>query len=576
MINSRVWRDYGAKCVIDTSDISTPAGCLQLIKNAIKLGPVGGIYNLAVVLRDSILENQTPEKFKECLGPKANATKYLDEISRKLCPLIKQFVIFSSVSCGRGNAGQSNYGMANSIMERIIEQRHRDGLPAKAVQWGAVGEVGLVADMMEDKVDMEIGGTLQQRISSCLEELDTLLFSDEALVSSMVVAEKRAGSGGRENIVETIMNIMSIRDIKSVSMDSTLSEMGMDSLMAVEIKQCLEREFEIFLTPQDLRSLTFAKLQELAEAHSKDSKEMKSKLNIDESLTGMNMLIRNLGDEHTSNETLLRLKTMNNSDNFDEVTIIIPGIEGVTGTAWHNIASNLKSAAFCLQLSNTVEITSLQGIVNAVLPELISKCLSKVQSFYLVGYSFGSYVTLQLAYELERKGMKGKVVLLDGAPDFLKKLTIGQISSNDINENSLQIMIASNIVRNLIPDESFEELYEKFVHIPTWLERVDKLMELTKGQNIYSLDYLRKLSVGVYNRVKIVADSDENDINKIFSPITLIRCAEVSVVDIDEDYELYKFTSGVVNLKFIDGNHVTMLENAKLPALINELMHCED
>lgn len=531
---------------------------------------------MAVVLRDSILENQTPDKFVECLGPKANATKYLDEVSRKLCPFLKHFVIFSSVSCGRGNAGQSNYGMANSIMERIMEQRYRDGLPAKAIQWGAVGEVGLVADMVEDKLDMEIGGTLQQRISSCLEELDTLLFGDEALVSSMVVAEKRVGSGGRENIVETIMNIMSIRDIKSVSMDSTLSEMGMDSLMAVEIKQSLEREFEIFLTPQDLRSLTFAKLQELAEVHSGDSKEMKSKLNIDETLTGIHMLIRNLGDEHTSSETLLRLKTLNNSDNFDEATIIIPGVEGVTGTAWHNIAANIKSAAYCLQLSNTVELKTLPEIVKSVLPELMKKIFSKVKTFYLVGYSFGSYITLELASELEKQGMKGKVVLLDGAPDFLKKLTVGQIA-NDINENSLQIMIASNIVRNLIPDESFEELYEKFVHIPSWAERVDKVIELTKSQNVYSLDYLRKLSVGVYNRVRIVVDTDNNkEIQKITSPITLIRCAEVSVVDIDEDYELYKFTSGVVNLKFIDGNHVTMLENPKLPALINELMHSED
>lgn len=150
--------------------------------------------------------------------------------------------------------------MANSAMERIIEQRHRDGLPAKAVQWGAVGEVGLVADMAEDKIDMEIGGTLQQRISSCLVELDALLTSaNEPVVSSMVVAEKRAGGDGKANLIEVVLNIMSIRDIKNVSTSATLSEVGMDSLMAVEIKQTLEREFEIFLTPQDLRALTYVK-----------------------------------------------------------------------------------------------------------------------------------------------------------------------------------------------------------------------------------------------------------------------------------------------------------------------------
>ena len=39
-----------------------------------------------------------------------------------------RFVVFSSVSCGRGNAGQANYGYANSVMERLVEARNADGL----------------------------------------------------------------------------------------------------------------------------------------------------------------------------------------------------------------------------------------------------------------------------------------------------------------------------------------------------------------------------------------------------------------------------------------------------------------
>lgn len=57
--------------------------------------------------------------------------------------IFRYFVIFSSVSCGRGNPGQTNYGMANSIMERICERRKTDGYPALAIQWGAVGDVCL-------------------------------------------------------------------------------------------------------------------------------------------------------------------------------------------------------------------------------------------------------------------------------------------------------------------------------------------------------------------------------------------------------------------------------------------------
>ncbi|CAF5042184.1 unnamed protein product, partial [Rotaria magnacalcarata] len=47
---------------------------------------------------------------------------------------------------GRGNAGQTNYGYANSTMERICEQRQKDGLPGLAIQWGAIGDVGMVIE----------------------------------------------------------------------------------------------------------------------------------------------------------------------------------------------------------------------------------------------------------------------------------------------------------------------------------------------------------------------------------------------------------------------------------------------
>ncbi len=61
---------------------------------------------------------------------KYNGTKYLDQFTRKYSQKsLDYFVVFSSISCGRGNAGQTNYGYANSTMERICEQRQRDSLP---------------------------------------------------------------------------------------------------------------------------------------------------------------------------------------------------------------------------------------------------------------------------------------------------------------------------------------------------------------------------------------------------------------------------------------------------------------
>jgi len=55
-----------------------------------------------------------------------------------------------------------------------------------------------------------------------------------------------------------------IRDLKTISINSTLAELGMVSMTAVEIKEKLEREFEIYLTPQEIRNLTFASLNKLS------------------------------------------------------------------------------------------------------------------------------------------------------------------------------------------------------------------------------------------------------------------------------------------------------------------------
>jgi len=62
-------------------------------------------------------------------------TKTLDVATRELCrDTLDWFVAFSSAVSWRGNAGQANYGFANSVMERICERRRQDGLPGQLLQ----------------------------------------------------------------------------------------------------------------------------------------------------------------------------------------------------------------------------------------------------------------------------------------------------------------------------------------------------------------------------------------------------------------------------------------------------------
>jgi hypothetical protein len=49
--------------------------------------------------------------------------------------------------------------------------------------------------------------------------------------------------------------------------NSTLAELGMVSMTVVEIKETLEREFQVYLTLQEIRNLTFARINELSAGH---------------------------------------------------------------------------------------------------------------------------------------------------------------------------------------------------------------------------------------------------------------------------------------------------------------------
>jgi len=503
------------------------------------------------------------------MAPKAVATKHLDELSRQLCPELQYFVVFSSVSCGRGNAGQSNYGMANSVMERIMERRHKLGLPAKAIQWGAVGEVGLVADMQEDLIDMEIGGTLQQRISSCLEELDSLLIHSDPILGSMVVAEKRVGSGTGKSVFESVMNIMSIRDMKSISMDATLSEIGMDSLMAVEIRQMLEREYELFLSPQDLRSLTFVKLQELTVANQSDE-IIKVRFGNEDVPIGVELMLHNLGDEKTSDITILRLMSQDNSAKHTSCVLLIPGIEGVAGNAWRNVANSISLPAYMLQLMSTENLTSIQDMSRAVFEDVQQDVFTKdKEKFYVVGYSFGAMVAIEVAKLLEETGLRGQIVLIDGAPTFLKKLVVDQMPTPH-TDDAVQMVLISGIIRTIFPEESID-VSQIMKNYPTWESRIEKLLELSSDQFLYSTDYLRKMAYCLYQRIKMVIDYKIDSSIILRSPITLVRPTEISIVDVEEDYGIHKLTNGTSDVRYVEGNHFTMLEHAKLIEILNEL-----
>ena len=141
----RRWRENGIKVVVSTEDVTTLSGATRMIEESDRLAPIGGIFNLAAVLRDGIIQNLKEADFNASMSPKIDITRNLDMISAHYYSQLDYFVAFSSMSAGRGNAGQCNYGLANSAMERLMEKRHASGKPGCVIQWSAIADIGLFA-----------------------------------------------------------------------------------------------------------------------------------------------------------------------------------------------------------------------------------------------------------------------------------------------------------------------------------------------------------------------------------------------------------------------------------------------
>ena len=261
----RKWRQDGVKVETPAIDLSHRGAAESFIKQVASKHVVGGVFNSALVLRDDLFLKQTEKAFKEVCAPKATVTENLDALTRKYCPKLDYFVVFSSSACGRGNSDQTNYGWANSVMERICENRMADGLHGLAIQWGVVGQVGIVAETLLKSMDGSeiLFGTHPQTVDSCLKVLDVALQQNLPIVSSTVVAERKnvrkLQAGGL--LLSRLANIFGINDMDSVSPSKKLSELGMDSLVAIELGQILERDYDLQLSKAHLRSLTINDLK---------------------------------------------------------------------------------------------------------------------------------------------------------------------------------------------------------------------------------------------------------------------------------------------------------------------------
>jgi acyl transferase domain-containing protein/acyl carrier protein len=123
----------------DVADRGQLAGVLDEI--ATTMPPLRGVVHSAAVFDDRPVAQLDRGSLDRVLGPKALGAWHLHTLTGEL----DFFVLYSSISSLIGNPGQANYVGANAALEALAARRRRLGLPASVIQWGALGETGLVA-----------------------------------------------------------------------------------------------------------------------------------------------------------------------------------------------------------------------------------------------------------------------------------------------------------------------------------------------------------------------------------------------------------------------------------------------
>ncbi|KAI1808923.1 hypothetical protein F4811DRAFT_566518 [Daldinia bambusicola] len=291
--------------------VAGPIQDFELVKSAVAQSPkpVKGVIHLAMVLRDALFPEMTHQEWTEGLSPKVDGAWNLHNALKDAS--LDFFVVTSSIVATINVPGQANYNAANTFLEAFCQYRNGQGLAASAIAVSPIDDIGVVVGNDKARRNLRSNGLQFLTEREVLEyiHLGILhrgtspiimgLHSDTHLEdASNHVAWKKdrrmglyhnipkeenadAGSGEGDGLREFMANVTAnpseldkpesaeflameigkrvysfmLKPIEEVDLSVSLVDVGLDSLMAVELRRLWTQMFGTTISVLEIMSL---------------------------------------------------------------------------------------------------------------------------------------------------------------------------------------------------------------------------------------------------------------------------------------------------------------------------------